>query len=216
MAYASRSGRAQTNPSIPRAFAVCQRCGIWHNRSDLQWQYQWGGASLINLRILVCRECLDRPQEQLRSLALPADPVPVDYPVVEPFLLDESGNNPVIGQPVGLEQAAIPPLAVAPDGTIKHYGVPLNVLSITSNGTNTVSVTCSSPHGLATNDQIAVEGLTDARATGFFSVVVATATALNYVTALPVPANSLLTPNTRIVNALVGLPRGVTTIPQVV
>lgn len=211
MAYASRSGRARTSPRNPQAFAVCSRCSIWYNHVDLQWQMQWGGAALINTRILVCRQCLDRPQEQLRSLVLSQDPTPIRYALPEPFLYDETtGTTQPYGQPVGLEQAAIPPQF----GTVK-YGVPLDMLSVTANGTTTIAATCSTPHGLVTDGQISVEGLTNRLATGFYSVAVTSATAFQYVTYSVVPAGALITPTTRIVTALVGLPLGYTTIPQV-
>jgi hypothetical protein len=64
----------------PRAFAVCDGCGIWYNHNKLRWQFDWAGASLINKRILVCPRCLDRPQMQLRAIILPADPIPIMNP----------------------------------------------------------------------------------------------------------------------------------------
>lgn len=77
MAYASRSGRARCNPSSPMAYAVCDRCSIWYNFSALSWQFQWRGPLRQNTRILVCEHCLDVPNEQRRSIAVPADPTPV-------------------------------------------------------------------------------------------------------------------------------------------
>lgn len=163
-----------------------------------------------NLRLLVCDTCYDTPQEQLRAIVLPPDPTPVINARVENFLTDESGNSPVYGQPVGLEQAAIMPLS----GTT-HYGVLIPALSVTSNGTTTVNVTCSPAHGLSTGAQISVEGLSNVKADGFFSIVVSSAVAFSYQTFSAIPTASLLTPTSRIVTAMVGLPRGVTTIPQV-
>lgn len=77
MAYASKAGRAHASLTRPRAFAVCDRCGIWTNHFKLRWQYDWAGASLINKRVMVCYPCLDKPQMQLRAIILPADPVPI-------------------------------------------------------------------------------------------------------------------------------------------
>ncbi len=90
MGYASISGRARTSVSRPRAFAVCDRCGTWNNHVNLQWQFQWQGTSLTNLRLLVCRSCLDVPNQQLRAIVIPADPVPVRFPRTEPFESDEA------------------------------------------------------------------------------------------------------------------------------
>jgi len=97
MAYASRSGRARTSARDPRAFAVCDRCAIWYNHYQLKWQYDWAGASLINKRILVCDTCYDEPQNQLRAIVLPADPMPIINPRVEPYAWDETDRRQVSG-----------------------------------------------------------------------------------------------------------------------
>ncbi len=74
MSYASRLGRARISAKNPQAAAVCDRCGGVLNHVDLSWQFDWAGAGLINKRLLVCRSCTDTPQQQLRSIVLPADP----------------------------------------------------------------------------------------------------------------------------------------------
>ena len=55
------------------------------------------------------------------------------------------------GVPVGLTQAAVMPYNGA---TQQHFGVPLDILSVTSNGTATVQVTCRKVHGLQTNGRL--------------------------------------------------------------
>lgn len=74
MSYASRLGRARISAKNPQAAAVCDRCGGVLNHVDLSWQFDWAGAGLINKRLLVCNSCTDTPQQQLRSIVLPADP----------------------------------------------------------------------------------------------------------------------------------------------
>jgi hypothetical protein len=76
----ARYTHARVSRTNPRAFAVCDRCGKVTNHDQLQWQYQWAGPQLQNLNILVCSGCLDQPNEQLRSIVLPADPVPIQNP----------------------------------------------------------------------------------------------------------------------------------------
>lgn len=102
-------GRARVSSRNPQAFATCDRCGFLTNHSRLQWQYDWRGASLQNLRILVCDSCLDAPQQQLRALVVPADPVPIQNPRTQDYVSAEtnyrttSGQNtvdPVTGIPV--------------------------------------------------------------------------------------------------------------------
>lgn len=212
MSYASKAGRARVSAKNPQAQSVCDRCGIWHTLVDLRWQFDWRGTNLANLWLRVCKRCLDVPQAQLRAIQLPADPTPVWQPRVENFLADEVDSNQPIGVPTGLDQNAVMPY----NGTVqKAFGAALSVLSVVSNGTTTIFVTCSQPHGLNNNDQIAVQGLSDRNACGFFSVTMFTAVVFTYTTANAVAAASLLMPTTRMITALVGLPRGSTQVPQV-
>lgn len=241
MAYASQSGRARTSSTTPQAHAICDRCGFRYNHVNLQWQYDWRGAALQNVRILVCNNCLDTPQEQLRAIVVPADPMPImqartqdfqqaetDYqtvtapPIIDPTtgipipvnvtLSAEDGQN-LLTQQVG------PPLglsqgAVMPLVGKEHFAVKLNPLSVSAIGTDQISVTFSAPHGLLTDAQISVEGLANPQACGFYSITVTTATAFTYQTNKVIPAASLLTATTNMVTALVGLPYGFTQIPQ--
>ena len=109
MAYASKQGRARVSASSPQAAAVCDRCGFVYQHSSLHWQFDWAGASLINKRLLVCNPCYDTPQQQLRAIVVPADPMPIINPRVQNFVTAEtstrytSGQNtvdPVTGIPV--------------------------------------------------------------------------------------------------------------------
>lgn len=238
MAYASRSGRARTSAKNPQAFGVCDRCGLWYNRVDLINQFEWRGAQLQPLFIFVCRECLDIPQEQLRAITLPADPVPIFMPRVEDFTGDETNYravslppkiDPTTGLPIpsttlrvteNCANRTINPFGIPSGETqdaVMPYGVndtllgeALALLSVTSDGSATVTVTCSQVHNMHTNDQVAVEGLNFSPACGMYSVVVTTATAFTYMTYGANPAASLLTPTSRIVTCLIGLPRGYT------
>lgn len=108
MAYASISGRARTSSRNPRAFAVCDRCQIWYNHCDLQFQYDWAGASLINKRILVCKSCNDVPQNQLRAIVIPADPVPIMNPRVESTVEAETNYRTTSGQDTVNQATGIP------------------------------------------------------------------------------------------------------------
>jgi hypothetical protein len=185
---------------------------------------------------------MDVAQEQQRAIAVPADPVPImqartqdfetaetDYqtttapPIIDPAtgipifvgdtILTEVGGQNLLtqqtGVPTGLDQNAIMPLL-----NNEHFDVRLNPLSVSAIGTDQISVTFSSAHGLATNDQISVQGLSNKAACGFYSITVTTATAFTYQTNIAIPAESLLTPMTNMVTASVGIPYGFEQIPQ--
>lgn len=241
MAYASLSGRARTSSSNPQAHAICDRCGFRYNRVDLNWQYDWRGAALQNVRILVCNTCMDTPQEQLRAIVVPADPVPIDQPRTQDFVQAETNYQTItapatidpitgipipgtttlttedgqslltqpIGEPAGIDQSAVMPL----EGTT-HYRVRLYPLSVSSLGSDQITVTFASAHGLSTNDQIVVEGLSNPDATGAYSITVTTATAFTYQTNVAIPAGALLTGTTLMVTANIGLPYGFDQLPQ--
>jgi hypothetical protein len=102
------------------------------------------------------------------------------------------------------------------DGAVQEaFGVPLSLLSVIGNGTATVAVTCSAVHGLSTNDQINVRGLSVAAACGTYSVTVTTATAFTYMTYGSIASGNLLTGDSNIVNCLVGLPYGYAQVPKI-
>ena len=94
-----QNGRARISARRPEAKGICDRCQFMFSLSDLGWQYQWAGVTLQNIRLLVCDRCLDLPQEQLRSIVLPPDPVPVFNPrperystIVPSFMATESAT----------------------------------------------------------------------------------------------------------------------------
>jgi hypothetical protein len=98
MAYASQAGRARTSARSPQAHAICDRCGFRYNLVDLNWQFDWRGASLQNIKLLVCKSCYDEPQEQLRAIVIPADPVPVANPRIQDFVTAEQNTRVTSGQ----------------------------------------------------------------------------------------------------------------------
>lgn len=92
--------RFTVSVSNPRARGNCDRCNFTYQLSQLRWQYQWAGPRLQNLRRLVCQSCYDVPQEQLRSIILPADPVPVLNPRPEQYFSEvTSFMNRQVGPP---------------------------------------------------------------------------------------------------------------------
>jgi hypothetical protein len=89
------SGRARVSMRSPSAIGVCQRCGMWYQRSELVPQYEWSGVKLQNLELYVCtRTCHDKPQTQLKTIIIPADPLPIYRPFPEPFTSDDADSAP--------------------------------------------------------------------------------------------------------------------------
>ena len=70
----------RVNAHSPRAAAICDRCGKRYNHNRLSFQFDYRGPQLQNLQILVCNQCRDRPQDQLRPVILPPDPLPILNP----------------------------------------------------------------------------------------------------------------------------------------
>jgi len=186
MGYASRSGRARTSATNPQAHAICDRCAFRYNHVDLKWQYDWAGASLINKRILVCNTCYDEPQQQLRAIIIPADPVPIVNPRVEPYAWDEidrrqvSGNNTVntqTGIPVQRGDTRVTTIDTdvpdqtrvtqqtgeAPYGTNQLPGTDPNavtyrtVTGAANNGIGLIRLTIATTNGMITGQNVTVQ-----------------------------------------------------------
>lgn len=109
MAYASKEGRARIDSRSPSAAGQCDRCGFLYSFSHLRWQMDYSGAGIYNKRILVCEKCYDTPQQQLKVIVIPPDPLPVlnarppDYVNAETNYRVTSGQNtvdPVTGIPI--------------------------------------------------------------------------------------------------------------------
>jgi Ubiquitin-activating enzyme E1 FCCH domain len=209
MAYASRSGRARTSASSPRAFGVCDRCGIWYNHHQLRWQFDWAGASLVNKRILVCNTCYDEPQQQLRSIILPADPVPIVNPRVEPYMWDEidrrqlSGYNtidPATGIPVVQGDTRVTSLSDLPTTDVRvtqQTGEPpggknqlpgtdpnavtyRNIISVQNNGIGIVRVIVDTTSGMITGQKVTIAEVAGVTvANGNFTITVINPTAFD-------------------------------------
>jgi hypothetical protein len=88
----SKHGRAVIDPNNPSALGICDRCGFLFNLRALRWQMQWVGTTVQNVHLRVCSRCYDTPQEQLRAIVLPPDPMPVNQPRTEPFDIDERND----------------------------------------------------------------------------------------------------------------------------
>lgn len=89
-------GRARVDSRKPEAHGICDRCGSRYLHRQLRWQYEWTGPRLQNLKQLVCDRCYDLPQEQLRLIVIPADPIPIQNPRPEQYVSDMNGGYPTL------------------------------------------------------------------------------------------------------------------------
>src|SRR4029077_19610984 len=80
--------RARVSARNPRSLGRCDRCGFIWNRDALSWQYYYRGPDLQNTNFLVCRDCLDVPNPQTRTIIIPPDPVPILNPRIENYTAD--------------------------------------------------------------------------------------------------------------------------------
>jgi hypothetical protein len=86
-------GRANVNTSKPKAFGICDRCGMLYNLRQLRWQFDFAGPVLQNLRLLVCDHCYDKPQEQFKPVLVPPDPLPVPNARLQNYAAAETGTT---------------------------------------------------------------------------------------------------------------------------
>lgn len=137
--------RARTDPSSPRAWGTSDRNGMINNHQNLQWQFDWAGTSLINKRILVSPDELDKPQRQLGTIVLPPDPVPVLNARPEQYQIDEQDYINVTAN-----YTAVASDILNCDGTFTVYfptAVGALDLSILINNIGTGTVTLSATTG---------------------------------------------------------------------
>lgn len=130
----SAHGRASVSTTNPRAFGICDRCGFLYNHHELQWQFDYRGAALINIRLLVCEACLDVPQNQLRNIIVPADPTPIMNARVQDYVTAETNTRVTSSQVIACS-------AATGDGTTATltFDVPLDIVPIRVGSTIVVS-----------------------------------------------------------------------------
>lgn len=74
------TSRIRTDNRSPRAAAVCDRCGFGWNHNALTFQVEFAGDRLVSTNMLVCPDCYDIPNPQVKTIRIPADPVPIANP----------------------------------------------------------------------------------------------------------------------------------------
>ncbi len=94
-----QNGRARISARRPEAKAICDACGFMYSLADLRARQQWAGMKLQTFNQMVCSTCWDVPNQQLRTIILPPDPMPVYNPrperytaIVPSFMATESAT----------------------------------------------------------------------------------------------------------------------------
>lgn len=191
-------GRAKVSTKNPEAFAICDNCGFQYNHSELRWQFQWAGNKLVNLRQLVCRRCNDLPQNQLRAIVLPADPMPImnprvpNYPLAETDYRTTSGQNtvdPTTGIPIPgntlritenddfrvTQETGEPPYGTnQKPGTDPNAVTFRNISNAANNGSGLIRITVSTTNGMITGQDVTIRdvlGTTEANGNWTVTVV---------------------------------------------
>lgn len=207
MGYASQSGRARTNPSAPQAHAICDRCGFRYNFVDLNWQFDWRGSALQNLRILVCRDCMDTPQEQLRAIVVPADPTPIVNARVEDFAtastdqrvtsgkntIDSKTGIPVPGGNTRVtsvnnldgDTRATQETGAAPGSLNQLPGTDPNAVTYrvisgaSDNGSGLIRLTVNTTNGMVTGQRVVIQEVGGVPANGNWAITVVNTTTID-------------------------------------
>jgi len=80
VSYLNYRAYVDIDPANPRGWGECDTCGHYFQLEKLAYQVEWMGTAIKRTGFRVCRECLDKPNEQLRTILLPPDPVPLKDP----------------------------------------------------------------------------------------------------------------------------------------
>jgi hypothetical protein len=164
--------------------------------SDLKWQMDWRGAALMNIKILVCSDCYDTPQEQLRAIVVPADPTPIVNARVQDFTLASSDSRVTSGQNTTDSRTGIPvpggntritqtndvrstqQTGEAPFGTNQLPGTDPNavtyrtVSNATNNGSGLIRLTINTTNGMITNQRVVIQEVGGVPANGNWAITV--------------------------------------------
>ena len=157
---------------------------------------EWRGAALMNIKILVCSNCLDTPQEQLRAIVVPADPTPIVNARVQDFTLASSDSRVTSGQNTTDPRTGIPvpggntritqtndvrstqQTGEAPFGTNQLPGTDPNavtyrtVSNATNNGSGLIRLTINTTNGMITNQRVVIQEVGGVPANGNWAITV--------------------------------------------
>lgn len=160
-----QSSHAWADIRRPQPWGCCDRCGFRYMRNRINWQFDWRGNQMQNLRILVDHRCMDEPNPQLRPIIVGPDP----YPVRDPrpgFAAYQQGQQPPVQTPLeiitddeGIGNSVFPPLP--PNFGLFNPGTgPLGVSSPNYWPTNTVGMDHPglASYGLAPGDLFSLGG----------------------------------------------------------
>lgn len=186
-------GRALVNPTSPRAFGACDRCGFLYNHHKLRWQFDFAGPVLQNLRFLVCDTCYDIPQEQKKPVLLPADPIPINNARPEPYAQDETDWRVTQDGAIRVTQDGYS--RVVQSGEWQSYP------TLTVSGTGTVATVTYTGPTVPIGLTVTITGVVPNLYNGSFVVTSSSSGSVSFAS---VATGSQITPGTIIIPALAG------------
>lgn len=78
----------------PRPVGVCDRSGALYYLEDMVWQWQWSAEKLVNQRILVGPDQVDRPSEFLKTPRFGPEPAPLPNARPTHYATQNLGGEP--------------------------------------------------------------------------------------------------------------------------
>ena len=82
--------KATCDPHALDPYAICDISGVLVNHSTMRFQDILAGNAFVNTGLLVAPGYYDIPNEQVRALRIPADPVPIANPRPQTWALQEA------------------------------------------------------------------------------------------------------------------------------
>lgn len=111
-------GMTTSDPYNAKGRGSCDRCTQQWDLNQLQYQYDFRGDTLTNTRFRVCPPCMDKPYEGNRPIKLPADPIPLLDPRVEPLQAEENA----VGLPARTAPLILPGMGGIPSNSSANQG----------------------------------------------------------------------------------------------
>lgn len=86
--------RAPVDMMKPRPVGISDFSGFMYYLDEMVWVYQWNGNALVNQRMLVGPDEVDKPAEFLRQIILGPEPAPLPNARPTHYTYQNQGGEP--------------------------------------------------------------------------------------------------------------------------